>query len=133
MRRLMCTLLTALVVTGSMASAAAVETKGGIAGRVVDSSGLVLQGAQVQLQGKDMTVATNAKGEFSFTDLVPATYKVQVSYVGFRNFETDVTIKAGEVAPVDVRMDVASASEEVLVTAERPRGEAESINRTRMA
>ena len=30
-------------------------------------------------------------------------------------------------------MEIASANEEVLVTAERPRGEAEAINRTRMA
>jgi len=126
-------LVAALVLTGLASSAAGVDAKGTIAGRVVDSSGAILLGAQVQLQGKDLAVASNAQGEFTLTDLEPGAYKLQVSYVGFKPFEQDVTIKAGETQQVDVRLDVASANEEVLVTAERPRGEAEAINRTRMA
>ncbi|MEI9976705.1 MAG: TonB-dependent receptor plug domain-containing protein [Ignavibacteriota bacterium] len=39
----------------------------------------------------------------------------------------------GEIQRIDVHLEVASANEEVLVTADRPRGEAEAINRTRMA
>ena len=119
--------------TGYASPAAAADTKGSIAGRVVDSSGLILQGAQIQLQGKELAVPSNAEGEFVFTDLAPGTYKVQVSYVGFKAFEKDVTVAAGETDRLDVQMQVASANEEILVTAERPRGEAEAINRTRMA
>jgi TonB-dependent receptor len=132
MRRLTC-FVAALVITGYVLPADAVDAKGGIAGRVVDSSGLILQGAQVQLEGKDTAVSTNAEGGFAFTDLVPGSYKVLISYVGFRPFEQDITVAAGEVQTLDVHMDVASANERILVTAERPRGEAESINRTRMA
>jgi TonB-dependent receptor len=114
-------------------SAAAQSAKGILAGRVLDSSGAILQGAQVQLQSKGLALATDERGEFSFTDLVPGSYKVQVSYVGFRPLETEVTLAAGETKQVDVHLEVASKAEEVLVTAERPRGEAEAINRTRMA
>ena len=126
-------LVVAVAITGYASSAAAVDTKGVIAGRVVDSSGAILQGAQVQLQSKGLTIASNERGEFSLPDLAPGNYKVQVSYVGFKPYETEVTVAAGELKHVDITLEVASANEEVLVTAERPRGEAESINRTRMA
>ncbi len=87
----------------------------------------------MQLQSKGLTIASNERGEFSLPDLAPGNYKVQVSYVGFKPYETEVTVAAGELKHVDITLEVASANEEVLVTAERPRGEAESINRTRMA
>ena len=130
---LVATLAAALVLTVSVSPAVAADAKGAIAGRVVDSSGAILQGAQVQVAGKDLPVSTDARGEFSLADLAPGAYKLQVSYVGFKPFEQDVTVKAGETQQVDVHLDVGSANEEVLVTAERPRGEAEAINRTRMA
>jgi TonB-dependent receptor len=107
--------------------------KGVITGRVVDSSGAVLQGAQVRVQPLELTVATNAQGEFSVTDLAAGAYKLEVSYVGFRSFEKDITLTEGDAQNLDIRMEISSANEEILVTAERPRGEAEAINRTRMA
>jgi len=114
-------------------SAAAQSTKGTIAGRVLDSSGAVLQKAQIQLQPQNTTVASDAEGEFTVTDLAPGSYKVQISYVGMDPFEQDVTVAAGEIARVEARMQVHSQNEQILVTAERPRAEAEAINRTRMA
>ena len=116
---------------GSLATAQA--TKGTIAGRVFDSSGAVLQGAQVQIQPKGLTLASDGQGEFAVTDLAPGNYKVLVSYLGFDAFETEVAVVSGEIKRVDAKMEVNSKSESVIVTAERPRGEAESINRTRMA
>ena len=114
-------------------SAAAQSTKGTLAGRVLDSSGSVLQGAQVQLTPRGLTLASDAQGDFAVTDLAPGNYKVQVSYVGFTQFETDVTVTAGEITRLETRMQVKSQSELVIVTAERPRAEAESINRMRSA
>ena len=122
----------ALILTGYASFAAGADTKSVIAGRVVDSSGAVLQGAEVRLQD-NLAVATNAQGEFAFTDLAPGTYKVHISYVGFRTVDKDITIASGGVEHMDIHLEVESANEEVLVTAERPRGEAEAINRTRAA
>ena len=126
-------LVAAFALGTGYAATTGTDAKSVIAGRVLDSSGAVLQSAQVRLQGKELAVSTNQQGEFSLTDLTPGTYKVQVSYVGFRDFEQDVTVAAGDLQHVEVRMEIASANEQILVTAERPRGEAESINRTRMA
>ena len=113
--------------------ALAQTTKGTISGRVTDSSGAVLQGAQVQLPSQGITVASNGLGEFLIPDLAPGDYKVHVSYLGFKPLETSVTLKAGENNRVEARLEVSANSQEVLVTAELPRGEAEAINRSRMA
>jgi TonB-dependent receptor len=114
-------------------AAAAQSTKGTIAGRVLDSSGAILLKAEIQLQPQGMTMASDEKGEFTITDLAPGNYHVEISYVGFDPFEKDVTVAAGEIAQVEAHLEVHSKDEGVLVTAERPRGEAEAINRTRMA
>ena len=68
-----------------------------IAGRVLDCLGIDSAGAQVQLQGKDMAVPSNAQGEFALHDLAPGTYKVLVSYVGFHPYEKEITVAAGEI------------------------------------
>jgi TonB-dependent receptor len=106
-------------------------SRGAIVGRVIDSSGSILQAAQVHFQ--DKTTASDEKGEFTITDVAPGKYTIAISYVGFSPFETEVTVNAGETATVEAHMQVGSVGQEVLVTAERPRGEAEAINRTRMA
>lgn len=53
-----------------------------------------------------------------------------MSYLGFAPFTAKVTVQAGQTAHVDAVMKVATASEQVLVTAKRGRGEVEAINRT---
>jgi hypothetical protein len=50
-----------------------------VTGQVVDAMGAIVQGAQVHVQPTDLTTATDAHGEFSFTNLVPASYKLRIS------------------------------------------------------
>ena len=104
-----------------------------IAGNVADSSGAILQGAEVTLQPTRVKATSNPEGNFGFTDLAPGDYKIQVTYVGFSNAEVSVTCKASEVGHADVRLQVESANDTVTVTAERAHGEVEAINRTRTA
>jgi TonB-dependent receptor len=114
-------------------SPVAADAKGVIAGKVTDSSGAVLQGAEIGLQSRNEKISSDAQGDFLIPDLAPGDYRVTVSYVGFSNLEVAVTVKAGETSRVDAKLTVSSANEQVIVTAERPHGEAEAINRTRMA
>ena len=103
--------------------------KGAISGRVMDASGAVLPGAQVELLQRVGYVATNTQGEFNITDLAPGSYTVKVSYVGFAPFSKDVTVQAGQVARLEATLKVASAGEEVTVYGGRQSGEVEAINR----
>jgi len=107
--------------------------KGVISGSVKDVASYALPGAKVELQPQVRPVVSDGQGYFTITDLTPGTYAVTVSYVGFAQFTGSVTVIAGQTAHLDAVLKVASASENVIVTAERPRGEAEAINRTRAA
>jgi len=116
-----------------MQTALAQTGKGSITGIVKDSSGSVLQGAEVELQPGTITAVTNQQGAYFLNNLTPGTYTLTVSYVGFAQFTKAVTITAGQVTTEEVAMQVASVSSEILVTADRASGEAEQLNRQRTA
>src|SRR5260370_5632838 len=109
------------------------ERKGTITGRVTDSGHDVLPGARVELQPKGRTVASDTQGQFTISDLAPGEYKITISYVGFSPFSTGGTVAGGEAARVDAVLQVQTGSEEMIVKAERPRGEARAVNLERTA
>src|SRR5579872_1571047 len=113
--------------------ASAQGNKGVVAGRVVDTKGGVLQGAAVELQPGGAAAITNNQGEFRIPEVAPGPQKLIVSFVGFAPLTTDVTINPGQNTLDDITLQVGTKNEEVLVTAERPHGEAEAINRERTA
>ena len=88
-------------------------------------------GARVNLQPGDFVLATDAQGEFNINGLAPGTYTLTISYIGFKTFTQQVKVVAGQASRVEAKMDVSAHSEEVTVTADRPHGEAEAINRER--
>ena len=104
--------------------------KGIVSGDVKDSGGAVLQGAKVELKPQVRPITTDGQGEFTVTEVTPGEYSVTVSYVGFDPYMGSVTVVAGQTAHIDAVLKVGKASDEVIVTADRPRGEAEAINRT---
>ena len=54
-----------------------------------------------------------------------------VKYVGFKTTETEVSVQSAEVKTVDIHLEVASQAESIVVTSDRPHGEAEAIERSR--
>jgi len=113
--------------------AVAQERKGTITGTATDANHDVLPGAEVKLLQANVSVTTNAQGEFTVTNLDPGSYTVSVSYVGFSTQNTDVTVTAGQVAKVNVVLTVATQNDQVIVTVERAYGEAEADNEIRAA
>ncbi len=104
--------------------------KGVIEGVVKDPAGAVLQGAKIAMKPQLRPITTNGQGEFTVTDVPAGTYGVTVTYVGFAPYTGTLTVAPGQAAHFDAKLQVASASDDVEVTADRPRGEAEAINRT---
>lgn len=107
------------------------NTKGIISGHVADTVNAVLQGARIKIEPADRQVISDGQGNFLITDLDPGTYDIEVKFVGFKEFNTKVTVTAGQVSHVEAVMRVASDSEQVVVFSDRLHGEADAINRER--
>src|SRR6267378_4696181 len=75
--------------------------RGTISGTVTDSTGAVLPGALVELQQRGPSAVSDAQGHFLISNLLPGSYTLMVSHVGFAPFQTSVTVAAGQVAHVD--------------------------------
>jgi hypothetical protein len=114
-------------------AALAQSDRGAIAGHVTDSSGSVLNGAEVELQPGTVVTKSGAQGEYFVNNLKPGTYTITVTYVGFSLFTKAIEIAGGKTLIADALMEVASQNDQVFVTAERPSGEAEQVNRQRTA
>ncbi len=98
---------------------------GSLTGTVTDASGAVVNGASVSAlevqTGLTRQATTDSSGIYRFTALSPGTYKVTITAPSFAIQETPgVLVAANEVARVDAQLRVASASQNVTVTAEAP-------------
>jgi TonB-dependent receptor len=134
MRFFLCRSVTIIVIAClSWIGAGAQEHKGSIRGHVTDASNSVLQGARIQVEPTSQVAATDSQGQFAIGGLLPGKYTVTVSYVGFAPYSGDVTVAAGAAAQLDAVLQVGRVSEEVVVRAERQRGEEEALNRERTA
>src|SRR5258708_25929028 len=118
--------LVAIVVLGLPALAQ--ERKGTITGTVKDSGNSALQGALVEVLPLGRKVVTDDHGQFRITDVPAGEYTLSVSYVGLAVANVPVTVQAGQEAAANPVLQVASQSDQVIVSAERLQGEAEAIH-----
>jgi TonB-dependent receptor len=107
--------------------------RGSISGHVTDSSGSVLQSAQIEVQPAGITAVSNQEGAYYINNLFAGSYTVTVSYVGFALFTKSVDVTAGHTTILDAKMEVSSQKDQIIVTAESASGEAEAINREKTA
>src|SRR5215471_16706529 len=134
MKHASCILVAAIVLAlGVNAPVRAQQARGTIQGYVTDASGGVLRGATVTVTPGGAHTVTDAEGGFVLAGLAEGDYTVTVGFVGFRESSTPVHVKGGLAVRVNPKLEVAGQSEMILVTVERPRGEAGQINRERTA
>jgi hypothetical protein len=111
---LLCALLTMPVWGQSL-------TTGDIAGTVTDPSGAAVPSVTVTLQNKEtgatQTVTTTGSGGYRFALLNPGTYAVSVSVPGFQPMQQDAVVSVGQANTLNLKLNVASASTTVEVTA----------------
>ena len=96
---------------------------GAISGVVTDASGAVVANASVKVTneatGQAWTAASNSSGEFQLQKLPQGFYSVEVSAPGFQVFRAhEVSVSAGSVANLTVRLVVESAHKVVIVNGE---------------
>jgi hypothetical protein len=98
-------------------------TYGSISGTVFDSSGATIANAQVSLTNlstdEKRTQPTNADGLYTFPNLFPGRYKIDVEKAGFKKTtRPDVVVEVQQAARIDFSLPVGEATESVEVTSE---------------
>jgi hypothetical protein len=93
-----------------------------LGGRVTDGGGAVLAGASIRLTdigtGTIRTGTTSNSGEYQFSQLLPGRYELTVSAQGFASVKkTAIDLLVSQPATIDVALQVASVSSEVVVSA----------------
>ena len=118
------TLATLLAITLSAWPASAQEQRGSIEGVVKDTSGAVLPGATVTLEGGSgakLDAVSDAGGAYRFPSVAPGTYVVNANLQGFKAGKVDaVRVGLGDIKKVDFALSLAGVTETVQVTAESP-------------
>ncbi|PIF06304.1 MAG: TonB-dependent receptor [Draconibacterium sp.] len=79
--------------------------QGSIEGTVMDAAtGEKLPGADIELLDTKLGTSTNLQGFFKLEYIPNGIYKMSVSYVGYRTFFKDITIKEGENKTINVSL-----------------------------
>ncbi len=98
---------------------------GSIVGTVTDPSGGTIPGATVDLTNtgtsEKRSVTSDSSGNYSFVNVSPGTYRVEVQQPGFKRYSREpIRIEVESAVRVDSTLEVGAASETVTVTAEAP-------------
>jgi hypothetical protein len=114
-------------------AAYAQDSRGTITGRVVDSTGAIVVGAEVRVTNKETgavsTAHTNESGLYTASYLVPGTYDVSVDFSGFKKTERlGVQVRVSDVLDIEFKLEVGSAAETVEVKGGTPLLEASNVS-----
>ncbi len=111
-----------------LAAAAGAQTQittGVIQGTVVDSSGAVMPGVQVEARNVETNLArtatTDTNGRFVFLQLAPGRYTVTFTLKGFATaVQENLSVTVGQAVELRPTMKVSAVEEKMTVTAESP-------------
>ncbi|HXX19555.1 MAG TPA: TonB-dependent receptor [Candidatus Acidoferrum sp.] len=127
LRSLLAVLLGVVVLFGCVNSAFA---QGGVAnaqlnGTVTDPSGGAVAGAAISVRNVSTnvtyTATSNDRGFYTIANLPPGNYELNASFTGFANYkQTGIVLEVGQVATINVGLQLASQGEKVVVTEAAP-------------
>jgi hypothetical protein len=122
MKRFVCTIVALLA---TVLGASAQDFRGGITGRISDSSGGRLPGVTVTATNVATNVAstttTNGEGDYAILFLNPGTYSLTAELAGFKKIvRSNLEVSVGDRLGVDLMLEVGAVAETVSVTAESP-------------
>src|SRR5437870_3380960 len=115
----------ALLCLALAVTALAQDFRGGVTGRVTDSSGGVLPGVTVTVTNVETrvpsVVVTDSKGYYQVLHLNSGTYTVEAKLEGFKPVERKgITVHVGDALKIDFALQPGSMEETVVVTAASP-------------
>src|SRR6202011_6412113 len=123
--RSFCAAFIVVFVTLSCLGARAQSTYGAIVGSITDSSGAAITDANVTLTNvgtsEKRSQSSGSDGLFTFVNLFPGQYRVDVEKQGFKHFaRTGITVEVQQSTHIDAALQVGEVSQVVEVIAETP-------------
>ena len=117
-------LATVLLLSGCF-TARGQSTFGSISGTVKDASGAAIAGAEVILTstatGAKETFTTDQNGLYTFLNVNPGQYSVDVDKTGFKRFkQASIDVQVQQTVRIDANLEVGAESQTVEVTAQTP-------------
>jgi Carboxypeptidase regulatory-like domain len=114
-----------LLVSGLCLWAPAQSTYGSVAGSVTDASGASITDAKVTLTNmgtaEKREQSSGADGLFTFVNLFPGQYRIDVEKEGFKHFtQTAIAVDVQQTTHIDAPLQVGQISQVVEVTAQTP-------------
>lgn len=118
-------LLIAIICPGNLIA----QSNGQVSGAVYESSsGSVLPGANIVIEGTSRGVATDRNGFFLISNLAPGTYNVKASFLGYENGIQEVQIDAGQTAKINFNLlETVIEGQDVVVYGNLSRGKAKAL------
>jgi hypothetical protein len=93
---------------------------GGISGIVTDPQGAAVPGARITITSKELgtnqVLQSSSAGYFTVGALSPGNYTVRAEAPNFKSFQTTVPVQVGQMATVNVRLELGTPSTLVEVT-----------------
>lgn len=101
------------------------DTRASLLGRVTDSSGATVAGAQVRAANlatnSVVAAVSNGEGNYTIPYLLPGQYRLTVESSGFKAAVREpIELRSSERRTVDVALEIGATTESVLVKAEAP-------------
>lgn len=103
--------------------ASAQEFRATISGKVFDSSGAAVPGAKITTvnvaNNETSSGVTDGSGSYTIPFLRPGSYKLSVTAQGFKQYNREnLTLQVGQIAGIDIALEVGALTEQINVTAE---------------
>ena len=104
---------------------------GSIAGTVLDATGAAIPGATVTLSNlgtsEKRTMPSEASGSYTFVNLLPGQYRIEVEKGGFKHFTREpIVVEVGSALRIDLAMEVGAVTQTLEVKAASPLLQAQS-------
>src|SRR5947209_6087581 len=109
------------------------QSGGTLRGRIVDSTGAAIVGAEVRVLNRDTGASTagrtNESGNYTVPYLLPGTYDLTVEFSGFKKSErAGVQLRVNDVLDIDFNLEVGNSAETIEVKAGTPLVEASNVS-----
>ena len=106
-------------------SASAQETRGAIQGRVMDSTGGGIPGAQVKAvntaTGVELAAVSNESGNYTLPYLLAGTYRIEAQATGFkRSVRDNIELRINDRVELNIELEVGQTTESIEVKGDAP-------------